>query len=286
MKVIQKLAIKYYKTKINTLGLLSKKKAGKYAFKVFCSPYSGKPKRPEPLIFQQAQKVKYNFEQLTIRGWHWKPEQWNGKKILIAHGFDSFSYRFEKYIKPLLKDGFEVYAFDAPGHGISDGKLINALMYSQMMCKANETFGTFYGLMAHSIGGLAASLAAEHLPKLKKLVLIAPAVETTTAITHFSKFLGLKEKMKQALTNYIVDFSQKPVSYFATSTAVQKLTVSTLWLHDTEDSICPYSDVTPVQALHLPHVEFYTTTGLGHSKIYRDGKTVRTIIGFLKKNDA
>ena len=156
-------------------------------------------------------------------------------------------------------------------------------MYSQLMVKINNTFGGLYGIMAHSIGGLAASLAAEHLPALQKLILIAPAVETTTAIDGFIKFIGLNDDLKQKLTNYIVDFSQKPITYFATSRAVKKITTPTLWLHDTEDRICTFEDVKPVVALHLPHIEFYFTTGLGHSKIYREGKTVKKIIDFLKK---
>ncbi len=283
MKLIQKLAINYYKAKIRSLALLSSRKAAKYAFKVFCTPYSGKPVRSIPPIFQKAIPVSVLLDKLTIRGWHWKPEKNNGKKILIAHGFDSFSYRFEKYIRSLLKEGFELYAFDGPAHGISDGKLINALLYSQAMRKIDETFGAFYGIMAHSIGGLAASLAAEHLPNLKKLVLIAPAVETTTAVHHFAKFIGLSTAMKNALINYIVDFSGQPITYFATSTAIQKVNVPTLWLHDMEDTICPFSDVIPVQQLNLPHIEFYITTGLGHSKIYREPATIKTIVSFFKK---
>lgn len=283
MKLAQSIAINYYKTKITTLALISPRKAAEYAFKIFCTPYSGKPLRPEPTTFQEAEKISFQFEGLTLRGWHWQPKEPNGKKILINHGFDSFSYRFEKYIHPLLKAGFEVFAYDAPGHGISDGKTINALYYSQSMIEFNKTFGPLYGIMAHSIGGLAASLAAEHLPNLEKLVLIAPAVETTTAINGFIKFLHLGNDIKQALTDYIVDFSKQPISYFATSSAIQKFDTPTLWLHDTEDAICTFEDVKPVQALNLPHVEFYITTGLGHSKIYREGKTVKTIINFFKK---
>ncbi len=283
MNLAQRIAINFYKTKINALAVISPQKAAEFTFKIFCTPYSGKPVRPEPTNFQEAESITFKFEDLTIRGWHWHPKEPNGKKILINHGFDSYSYRFEKYIQPLLKAGFEVFAFDAPGHGISDGKTINALYYSQCMIEFNNTYGPLYGIMAHSIGGLAASLAAAHLPKLEKLVLIAPAVETTTAINGFIKFLDLDNDIIQLLTDYIVDFSQKPITYFATSTAVQKLTVPTLWLHDTEDAICPFEDVKPVQALNLPHIEFYITTGLGHSKIYRESKTVKTILNFFKK---
>ena len=283
MNLAQRIAINFYKTKINALALASPQKAGEFAFKIFCTPYSGKPLRPVPPIFKQAKKVSVTLDGLIIRGWHWQPKASNGKKILIAHGFDSFSYRFENFIEPLLAANFDVFAFDAPGHGTSDGKTINALFYSQTLVKINETFGTFYGIMAHSLGGLAASFAAEHLPKLQKLILIAPAVETISAINGFIKFLGLGNNIKQALINYIIQFSGKPISYFATSTAIKKFNTPTLWLHDTEDKICIFKDVEPIVALQLPHIQFHITTGLGHNKIYRESKNIEAIVAFLKK---
>ena len=283
MNVAQRIAINYYKTKINALAVLSHHKAAEFAFKVFCTPYSGKPYRQAPKIFQEAEGINIKFQDLIIRGWYWQPTNDNGKKILICHGFDSYSYRFEKYIEPLLAAGFKVYAFDAPAHGISDGKTTNALQYSEMMLAINNIYGSFYGIMGHSFGGQAAALAAENLPDLQKLVLIAPAVETTTAIDGFIKFLGLGNDIKDALTQYIINFTKKSISHFATSTAIKKITTPTLWLHDTDDTICPYEDVKPVQALNLPHVGFYITSGLGHSKIYREAKSIDTIVDFLKK---
>jgi alpha-beta hydrolase superfamily lysophospholipase len=66
---------------------------------LFCTPYSGKPKRKAPAIFHNAQKLSIQLDNLTIRGWQWQPEKQNGKNILIIHGFDSCSYKFDKYIK-------------------------------------------------------------------------------------------------------------------------------------------------------------------------------------------
>lgn len=283
MNVTQRIVINFYKTKINALAVISPHKAAEFAFKIFCTPYSGKPFRQAPINFQEAATVNIKFQDLILKGWHWQPANDNGKKILICHGFDSYSYRFEKYIQPLLAAGFQVFAFDAPGHGISDGKIINALQYSEAIIAINNSFGAFYGIMAHSIAGQAAAIAAENLPELQKLVLIAPAVETITAIDSFIKFLGLSSVMKEALTQYIINFSKKPISYFATSTAIKKFTTPTLWLHDTEDAICTFEDVKPIVALNLPHISFYITTGLGHSKIYREPKTIHTIVDYFKK---
>ena len=286
MKLTKKIALQYYRIKFRLLGLFAPRKAASSAFELFCTPFSGKPERPMPLIFEKGEHLSVKIEgNLTLRGWKWEPEAdiATNKKILILHGFDSYSYRFEKYIRPLKKEGFTIMAFDAPGHGISDGKTINSLQYKNAILRIEQEFGTFYGIMAHSIGGLAASLASEFLPHLKKLVLIAPAVEITRPIDKFALMVSLPKRVKERMYKLIIRLGKLPVSYFDARRAIEQISIPTLWLHDQEDVICPYKDVLPIQALSLPHVTFYITKGLGHSNIYRDGQTVKTIVGFFSK---
>lgn len=282
LKLTQRIAIGYYKTKIKTIGLLSKRKAAEKTFQLFCTPYSGKPQRKAPAVFHHAKKLSVTLNNLTIRGWQWQSEQHNnGKKILIVHGFDSCSYKFDKYIKLLTHEGYTVLAFDAPGHGISDGKIVNALMLKNTILEIEKQFGQLYGIMAHSLGGIAAALSAEEIDTLQKLVLIAPATETQRAIDNFFKFVPLGNSIKEELVQYIIELAQQPLSYFSVVRSVQQHNKPTLWLHDEDDWICPYEDVLPAKKLQLPHVEFYITKGMGHSKIYRDQKVSKKIIDFF-----
>ncbi len=284
MKLTKKIALHYYRAKFRLLGLVVPRKAARSAFKLFCTPFSGKPARVMPLIFEKAERLSIGIDgKLTLRGWRWGPETpaATDKKVLILHGFDSYSYKFEKYVRPLRKQGFTVMAFDAPGHGISDGKTINSLQYKNAILNIEKKFGDLYGIMAHSIGGLAASLASEQLPKLKKLVLIAPAVEITRPIDNFANTVSLSKRVQERMYKLIVKLGQCPVSYFDARRAIKQVNVPTLWLHDEEDAICPYLDVLPVKSLSLPHVTFHITKGLGHSNIYRDPQTVKTIVNFM-----
>ena len=72
-------------------------------------------------------------------------------------------------------------AFDAPAHGYSDGKMVNAVIYSMMIREIASIYGMPDGFIAHSFGGIALSLALENLPHSidTRVVLIAPATETT-----------------------------------------------------------------------------------------------------------
>ncbi len=284
MKIKKRVALQYYKIKFGLTGLFSPDKAVRIAFELFCTPYSGKPNRTIPLIFVNAETIELETEgNITLRGWRWQPEEKvsNGKKILILHGFDSCSYKFEKYIRPLKKEGFNIYSFDAPGHGISDGKTINSLQYKNAIIKMEETFGPFYGIMAHSIGGLAVSLATENLVNLQKLILIAPAVEITRPIESFAKMVGLSKKLKNHFYDHIIKIGGFPITYYDSRIAMNKVKINTLWLHDKEDNICPFEDIETFIESKPEHITFYITNGLGHSNIYREATTIKEIVKFF-----
>ena len=281
LKIAQRIAIMYYITKIKTIFVISKRTAAKQAFELFCTPYSGKQKRKAPPIFAQAMELTIIQDSLNIKGWQWNPEISNEKKILILHGFDSCSYKFDKYISPLTKLGFTVIAFDAPAHGISEGKTVNALQLKKTILSINQLHGELYGIIGHSFGGLAAALASESLINIQKLVLIAPAVETLRAIDNFFSFVPLGNSIKNEMIEYIQTLSDQKIIYYSTSRAIAENKINTLWLHDEEDWICPYEDVKKIQEKQLNHVEFYITKGLGHSKIYRDSIVKEKIFNFL-----
>lgn len=283
LKLAQRIAIGYYKIKFRVIALFSPRKAAASVFTLFCTPYSGKPKRKAPAVFEKGELISFASGEWQLYGWRWKAGNEHSKKILIVHGFDSCSYRFDRYIEPLQQAGFEVIAFDAPGHGRSSGKTVNALAYSEAILKAEESFGPFYGIMAHSLGGLATALAFEQLPNQaqRKLVLIAPTTETTTAIENFFRFMPVGENIRSAFHTVITEVGRKPVAYYSVSRAIRHIHAPVLWIHDEDDAICPFCDTIPVQQLQLPHVEFFITKGLGHSGIYRHTNVFQKIMHFF-----
>lgn len=282
MKILQKIAKGYYRARFRTLGSVSPRIAAEAAFQLFCTPYSGKPKREMPPVFQKGTPRSIIFNNLTINGFEWNPEQKEASRtILICHGFDSFSYRFEAYIPLFLEQGFRVLAFDAPGHGISGGKTLNIVEYKSIILDIINRFGPVDGILSHSIGALAVALAAEELqqPGLK-LTLIAPASELSRAVQQFHHIFRLSPATHQAFVTRLEAAGGHPVSWFSVNRIVQQLNQPVMWLHDTEDKICPFSDTGNTRERNLPHVQFVQTTGLGHSQIYRETAIQKQIIDF------
>jgi pimeloyl-ACP methyl ester carboxylesterase len=283
MKLAQRLLIGYYTVKIKVIGLISPRQAATTAFRIFCTPFAGKARHNLPQFFQKAEKLFFDFDGMTIRGYRWQPSQRNDKKILLVHGFSSAAYKFEKYVQLLQKQGFEVVAFDGPAHGSSDGKIINAYIYRNVLLQIESLYGPFNGMMGHSLGGLAASLAFEKMPnrEKRKLVLVAPATETETAIQNFLSMIPVNKKIEQAFRHLIVDISGKPIHYFSVSRVVLSLVSPLLWVQDRHDTICPFKDVSPLLSLNMPHIQFLITENLGHSRVYKDSKVCGEIVSFF-----
>lgn len=284
MKLSQQLAITYYKTKIHTIGLVSPRKAAEMAYKLFCTPRKPAKKLKEPPLFHKADKLQLLVNGITLKGFRFIPPHPNGKKILIQHGFSSYSYKFEKYVSLFKKQGFEVVAFDAPAHGLSEGKLINALIYKEAILKIEEAFGPFYGLMGHSLGGLAGSLAFKEFSNQsqRRLVLIAPAIKTDSAIQHFYSLLSVDQKFKNAFEQIIREMTHETIDNISVTYAIKHIQSSILWVHDKDDKICLFEDVLPIISEKPTNIQFVITEGLGHSRIYKEASISNTIDLFFR----
>jgi pimeloyl-ACP methyl ester carboxylesterase len=281
MKIKQFLAIKLIRTKIKLLSLLSSRRAAEEAFRLFSTPLKQK-KTTKPAAFNLAEQLYLKLYGLKVKGYRWNKNK--REKVLILHGFSSSAYKFSHYVAPLIEKGYQVIAFDAPAHGSSEGKTINALEYCKLVEVIIKAYGPINGFIAHSFGGIALSLALEKTPhdENTKIVFIAPATETTSAIDAAFKMLDIENKnVRAAFEKIIKEKSGHPSKWFSIKRAMQHITASTLWIHDEEDDITPLSDALKVQELNLPNVQFYITKGLGHRRIYRDKTVKNQVIDFL-----
>jgi pimeloyl-ACP methyl ester carboxylesterase len=279
-KTIQRIALKYYKTKFRILSSVSRKKAAEKAFELFCTPQQRNLK-PLPKIFDQAEKMQFLLEGNLVKGWRWNhPAE---RKVLILHGYESSVTNFDRYIRLFFKKGYEVLAFDAPAHGRSGGKKINAPLYKKMIVEIHKKYGPVQSFLAHSFGGLAVSLAMEeitHSPDYR-LALIAPAAETNTAVDGYFKLLNLDPPVRPEFEKIIIKAGGVNSEWYSIRRALKNIQAKVLWFQDEDDEITPMKDVLNVKAENYTNVKFVITKGLGHQRIYRDNNVVNSVVDFL-----
>ena len=281
MKIQQKLAIAFFRTKIKLLGIISNRMAAEETLRIFLTPMmKSKAKKKEP--FSNGERLLFTFNGLSIKGFRCNHP--GVHKVLLLHGFSSNCRNFDKYVQPLIEKKYEVLAFDAPAHGASEGRTTNAVEYSEMIIKINELYGPVNGYIAHSFGGIALALAMEkivHNPDTK-IVLIAPATETSTAVDGAFEMLGLQnERLRKTVDQLVLERTSKETSWFSIRRAMNNIRASVLWFHDEDDDITPLEDALKVKTDNHSNIQFVITKGLGHRKIYRDEGVVNASVKFL-----
>jgi alpha-beta hydrolase superfamily lysophospholipase len=280
MKFIQKFTIIYLRLKFTILSFFSVSWAAKKAFVFFCTPKFRNIKAPTA-IFNEAEKLELIFQNLRIAGYRWNLGK--SKRMLVLHGFESSMVNFDYYITQGIKAGYEVLAFDAQAHGMSEGKTVNVSEYTALIKEIENKYGGFNFMLGHSFGGLAIALYLESLKEQKniKAVLLAPATETTSAIDGYFSYLQLNKRLRKAFDQLIFDISGQWPTYYSARRAMQNIKAPILWIHDEEDKITPISDVKKVIADNHSNIEFMITQGLGHRRIYRDINVRKKVISFL-----
>lgn len=261
---------------INLLSFVNPKRAKEFSYFLFSKPRDGKLKAeslPEMLLKSRRETIR--LRENTIQTYTWKG---NGATVLLAHGWDSNSWRWERFLPHLLESGCTVIAIDAPDHGLSKGSF-SLPKYAEFIHTAAQHFQPDY-LVGHSIGG-AASLYYQHAyqnPKLQKLVMLGAPAELSSIVANYSRLLSLSKRSQELLNDYFVEHFNFHPKDFSARIFGKTLTVKGLVAHDAHDDVVRIDEIKTLPE-SWPNALFYETSGLGHSM--HDETLYKKIASFL-----
>lgn len=86
-----------------------------------------------------------------------------GPLVLLMHGWNGRASQLGAFVAPLVGAGFQVVAFDAPGHGASAGSRSSIVEFADafecVLDAVRPFFQPLHGVIAHSMGGSAVTFA-------------------------------------------------------------------------------------------------------------------------------
>ncbi len=258
MIVIQKLIGLF----INIVSLFSKKLGARLALFLFTRPLKGR------INEEQSDFLGTSFrEELLVNGTPVMTYRWlgKGKTILLAHGWESNSARWQYLIEPLKKLNYNIIALDAPAHGRSGSSRFNALLYAEFIQGVAKKFKPDI-IIGHSVGGMASAFSQSNPENsnLKKLILIGSPSEFTDVLKRYFKMMGYSKRTKNAIIALIKKrFNVETIS-FSTAKQLELLNLEGLIIHDEKDDVIPYHDAILINK-SLKNSKLITTSGLGHS---------------------
>lgn len=260
--IIFNLIILYYRILINTIALFDTQKAAEKAISIFKIPRAGRPNK------SQKQYLIQHFEGYTSSGenkiavYHWPG---SGKKILLAHGWESNTARWAPYIPGIQELNFDIYALDAPAHGLSGGREFTPELYADAiegLAREKE----IDIIIGHSAGAYSALIYAHRnrtTETVESLVLMAPTGRIRDFIEKTFQMFKLKESIRRAYFNGFEELYKHELRYYDSDNLIKTVKQSGLLIHDKKDRTLPYKDSVRI-AENWPNARFITTEGYGH----------------------
>src|SRR6056300_859744 len=95
---------------INFISYFSSEYAAKLAVKVFSTPRNGKLNKDEESYLDSAIQKNITYKGFTLKTYLWSGEK---QTILLAHGWDSNSFRWKDLIELLKVEEYNIIAIDA-----------------------------------------------------------------------------------------------------------------------------------------------------------------------------
>lgn len=241
----------------------SKRLAGQWCYRVLAKPPRKVILPAEKDFLMDAQQNILPVGIMQIKTYHWPG---SGSKVLLAHGWNSHSGRWQALASQLITAGYDVYALDAPAHGGSFGGSFAVIYYGDALAKFADTIQPNI-IIGHSAGGMATAYYLRHFPEIHhpdKLVLLSTPAELNHFMESFRKVIGLKKAVIDAMETAFTQRFGKSFDYFSIADFVQNLRVPGLIIHDELDDIAPVQGAYAL-ANNWANSELLITSGLGHS---------------------
>jgi len=252
---------------INFLSLFSKEYAASKAIDLFAKPRKGKLTESDDEYLSKSYQEGIDFEDYEIMTYRWPGKN---KTVLLAHGWESNSARWEFLIETLKTFDFNIIAVDAPAHGKSGSKQFNAILYSQFLNVVSKKFNPDI-IIGHSVGGMATVFFQSEFQheKLNKIITLGAPSEFVSVLERYSDMMGYNTKVRQGIDDFVIKKYNNPPSYYSGSSFSRKINSTGLIIHDKHDKIIPYQDALLYKE-HFPDSSLITTEGFGHGLKHKD----------------
>ncbi|MEQ8456467.1 MAG: alpha/beta fold hydrolase [Sandaracinaceae bacterium] len=248
---------------LSAVEALSPEAAGRIAAHLF---FQTRRMRVQPSeIFERGRAfgVPFEGERLAARSWG------DGPTVILGHGWNGRATQLAPFIGPLVAAGFRVVAFDHVGHGESTGRATNLGQMVRALRTMTDGEHGPVGLVAHSLGAAAATVALADGLDTFGAVLIAPPISPKPWVAQMGQLLGLGQEALGRAQAHIEARVGRSLDAVHGPTLAREIAAPALIVHDRDDREVPLACG---EALHGAWTgsRLVVTEGLGHRRLLGD----------------
>ena len=239
----------------------------------FFTPPRSRPKAGEALL-RRGRRFNVRSEGRRVVGWRLG----TGPMVVLVHGWGGSSAQLALFVDPLLKRGFSVVAFDAPGHGRSARGLSSAPEFARALRAVAGA--ECHAIVAHSLGAAAAALALRDGLLARRVVLVNPVADPP----RWARALLSRLDLPADVSERVRARSERRIGVawdeIHVPALVGAMTAKALVFHDRDDRQVPIADGEAIVAA-WPGAALVETSGLGHNRGLSDPGLVARATAFL-----
>ena len=250
---------------LNGTARMTRRGAGRIGYYLLTNPRRLGDDPGTDEFIRDAEKEVLHLRRTDIQTYHWKGD---GPSVLLLHGWESSTARWHELFPALRKNGYDIYAIDAPAHGKSGGKQFTVFEYCQVLDEYFRHRGKAQDIwIGHSGGGMASiyySSQPEFEYRPKEMICMAVPGELENFIDKFCDLIGANDRVKYGIEQRFFSNLKARFADINFKEFVKKVAVPGLIIHDEED------DVAPIDGARMMHHNWVgsklaTTKGCGHS---------------------
>ena len=266
---------------VRMLDYVSKSLATRFLWRIFRGPIKFKTPPREAGFYKKTEQEKIRAKS-TSRGIMLYRIPNDGQKVLFVHGWNGRSSQFFRIIELLSDNGYDITAFDLPGHGQSTRSTTNLPEITDLISEITKSRGPYHGIICHSFGGVAALNAVRLGDNFEKLVLISPGVYEIKPM--FKTFVGLFGLDEEYYADRLFDLAESlygaSPGEFGLDRFSEQIETETLIVH-CEDDKEAMKEIALTLHSDMKNSTLHLTEGLGHRRILRDEKVAEIVMNFL-----
>lgn len=210
----------------------------------------------------------------------------SGPTAVLVHGWGARASRL-CHLAPLLQQrGWRVVAFDAPAHGLSEGRATWLPVWIDVLQQVVRDYGPVQAVVAHSFGALATCHALKAHTDVRVALISMPS-RFRELVPYFGRQLELApavlERLERLTVRRFARFGHGMDAvdrHFSPRFFGHATTFAPLIVHDRDDKQVDVAQSEELAAA-WPQAELLLTYGLGHQRLLHDAAVVDRLLNFV-----
>ena len=201
-------------------------------------------------------------------------------RVLLVHGWAGNGAQMHALGDALAAAGCDPVLLDFPAHGRSGGWRSTLPQFTRAIFAVTARLGPWHGLVAHSLGAVAAMhTAARGLP-VQRLALVAPSAPPALFLDWFAGSFGLPASVSQRMREQIEAREAIDLAEFEPEWLGPRITQPCLVVHDRGDRVAPFGAGQRIVAA-TAGARLHGTEGLGHRRVLDDADVAAQVVAHL-----